>query len=199
MAAIAALAVADGRAAVVPDASRPEASALDLTSVRNRSWRDSEDIRGETGDDFIALTALDSPWFERKWARPGRDRAIRDITIRHVKGRTNQCALIRILSHFGQPIHHVTITDVVEDSVPGRHNQTQMAVRIGDRLPAYYGNDERNVQRFGDIHDIQVDGLTTRALSAVHTDDGVRNLTVRNVRLFGDARGDGVLRAPCDT
>ena len=41
--------------------------------------------------------------------------------------------------------------------------------------------------RFGDIHDIQVDGLTTRALSAVHTDDGVRNLTVRNVRLFGDA------------
>lgn len=146
-----------------------------------------EDIRGETGDDFIALTALDSPWFERKWARPGRDRAIRDITIRHVKGRTNQCALIRILSHFGQPIHHVTIADVVEDSVPGRHNQTQMAVRIGDRLPAYYANDERNAQRFGDIHDIQVDGLTTRALSAVHTDDGVRNLTVRNVRLFGDA------------
>ena len=158
-----------------------------------------EDIRGETGDDFIALTALDSPWFERKWARPGRDRAIRDISIRHVKGRTNQCALIRILSHFGQPIHHVTIADVVEDSVPGRHNQTQMAVRIGDRLPAYYANDERNAQRFGDIHDIQVDGLTTRALSAVHTDDGIRNLTVRNVLLFGDARGDGVLRAPCDT
>ena len=156
-------------------------------------------VRGETGDDFIALTALDSPWFERKWARPGRDRAIRDITIRHVKGRTNQCALIRILSHFGQPIYHVTITDVVEDSVPGRHNQTQMAVRIGDRLPAYYANDERNAQRFGDIHDIQVDGLTTRALSAVHTDDGVRNLTVRNVRLFGDARGDGVLLTPCDT
>lgn len=146
-----------------------------------------ENIRGETGDDFIALTALDSPWFERRWARPGCDRAIRDIAIRHVKGRTNQCALIRLLSHFGQPIHHVTIEDVVEDSVPGRHNQSQMAVRIGDRLPAYYGDDARNAQRFGDIHDIRIDGLATRALSAVHTDDGVRNLTVRNVRLFGDA------------
>jgi len=147
-----------------------------------------EDITGETGDDLIALTALNAPPFEGKYARADRPRDISNITIRRVKGRTNQCALIRLLSHFGQPIHHVAISDVVEDSVPGVHNQTQMAIRIGDRFPDYYRKDEaKNAQRFGDISDVTIDGLVTRALTAVHTDDGIRNLAVRNVRLFGDA------------
>ncbi len=139
------------------------------------------DIRGETGDDMIALTALSEPS-----CRPGRERDIRNISIRRVRGRTNQCALIRLLSHFGQPVHDIDIEDVVEDSVPGRDNQTQMAIRIGDRLPGYYKRDPANAQKFGDIRDIRINGLMTRALTAVHTDDSVKNLSVRNVRLFGD-------------
>ena len=38
------------------------------------------------------------------------------------------------------------------------------------------------------MYNITIDGLVTRALSAVQTADSVRNLTVRNVRLFGDAQ-----------
>lgn len=139
------------------------------------------DIRGETGDDMIALTAL-----EEESCRPGHERDIRNISIRRVRGRTNQCALIRLLSHFGQAVHDIDIEDIVEDSVPGQHNQTQMAVRIGDRIPPYYRHDPANAQRFGDIRDIRVNGLVTRALTAVHTDDSVKNMSVRNVRLFGD-------------
>ena len=146
-----------------------------------------EDITGETGDDLIALTALNSPYFEQRHARADRPRGIRDVTIRRVKGRTNQCALIRLLSHFGQKIERIRIFDVTEDSVPGRHNQTQMAIRIGDRFEWYYGRDERNAQRFGDICDVTVDGLVTRALTAVVTDDSIDRLTVRNVRLVADA------------
>lgn len=142
-------------------------------------------ISGETGDDMIALTALRGH-LEKNFCRPGHERDIRNVAIRHVRGRTNQCALIRLLSHYGQPVHDIDIEDIVEDSAPGRHNQTQMALRIGDRLPPYYGRDPANAQRFGDIRDIRVRGLETRALTAVHTDDSVRNLSVRGVRLFGD-------------
>ena len=146
-----------------------------------------EDISGETGDDLIALTALGGTT-GRGSANPRKSCDIRNVRIRRVHGRTNQCALIRLLAHYGQKIHHISIEDVVEDSFPGVHNHTQMAIRIGDRIAPYYGRDEKNAQKFGDISDITIDGLATRALTAVATDDSIRNLTVRNVRLFSDAQ-----------
>ena len=152
------------------------------------------DIRGETGDDMIALTAL-----TEESCRPGHERDIRNISIRRVRGRTNQCAFIRLLSHFGQAVHDIDIEDIVEDSVPGQHNQTQMAVRIGDRYPPYYRRDPANAQKLGDIRDIRVNGLVTRALTAVHTDDSVKNMSVRNVRPTPGPRPSNSTRAPSPT
>ena len=146
-----------------------------------------EDISGETGDDLIALTALGGITGHGS-ANPKKSCDIWNVRIRRIRGRTNQCALIRLLAHYGQKIHDVSIEDVVEDSYPGLHNHTQMAIRIGDRIPAYYHRDIKNAQKFGDISDITIDGLTTRALTAIATDDSIRNLTVRNVRLFSDAQ-----------
>jgi len=146
-----------------------------------------EDISGESGDDLIALTALGGITGHGS-ANPKKSCDIWNVRIRRVRGRTNQCALIRLLAHYGQKIHDIAIEDVVEDSFPGLHNHTQMAIRIGDRIPAYYHRDIKNAQKFGDISDVTIDGLATRALTAVATDDSIRNLTVRNVRLFGDAQ-----------
>jgi len=146
-----------------------------------------EDIYGETGDDLIALTALGGE-FGHGSANPSKSCDIWNVRIRRVRGRTNMCALVRLLAHYGHKVHDISIEDVVEDSFPGVHDHSQMAIRIGDRLAGYYGNDEKNGQKPGDMYNITVDGLVTRALSAVQTADSVRNLTVRNVRLFGDAQ-----------
>ncbi|MDD4537476.1 MAG: glycosyl hydrolase family 28 protein [Lentisphaeria bacterium] len=145
-------------------------------------------ITGETGDDMIALTALRSPFFEQRYTHPGRSLAIHHVLIENVRGVTNQCALIRLLSHFGQQIHDIVIRNVEETGVPGKTNQTQMAIRIGDRIPPYYRRDEANAQQFGDIHDIRIENLTTRALTAIVTADSVKDVFVKGVHLVGDGQ-----------
>ena len=145
-----------------------------------------EDIEGETGDDTVALTALSDKWNKRLFDAGDRSRDIHHVRIRRVRAVTSGCALVRLLCHFGQRIHDIDIRDVEELGGPGETPPTQFAIRIGDRVPPYYDWDERNAQRFGDISDVVVDGLRTRACAAVTTADGVRNLTVRNVTLDRD-------------
>ena len=188
--------------ASVPSANKKIRFFLDRHAIDSRArWRNQdgidlrvgchdfviEDIYGETGDDLIALTALGGE-FGHGSANPSKSCDIWNVRIRRVRGRTNMCALVRLLAHYGHKVHDISIEDVVEDSFPGVHDHSQMAIRIGDRLAGYYGNDEKNGQKPGDMYNITVDGLVTRALSAVQTADSVRNLTVRNVRLFGDAQ-----------
>jgi len=145
-----------------------------------------EDISGETGDDVVAMTALGDKWVKDLYEAGTRSRDIHHIRVRRINAVSVGCSLVRILAHYGQRIHDIDIRDVVEAGGPGATSPAQSAIRIGDRVPPYYGGKEEDAQRFGDISDIFIDGVRTRACTAVQTDDGIRNLTVRNVTLDRD-------------
>lgn len=145
-----------------------------------------EDISGETGDDVVAMTALSDAWVTKMFDVAGRSRDIHDIRVRRIRATSVGCSLVRILSHFGQRIYNIDIRDIVEMGGPGETSPAQSAIRIGDRVPPYYRYKEENAQRFGDVSDIFIDGVRTRACAAIHTDDGIKNLTVKNVTLDRD-------------
>ena len=147
---------------------------------------DIEDISGETGDDVVAMTALGDAWLQELYDAGTRSRDIHHIRVRRINAVSAGCSLVRLLSHYGQRIHDIDICDVVESGGPGETSLAQSAIRIGDRVPPYYRWKEENAQRFGDVSDIFIENVRTRACAAIHTDDGVRNLAVRNVTVDRD-------------
>ena len=146
------------------------------------------EISGETGDDLIALTALKSEYFEVRQHVAGLSTDIHDIVIEGVRGVTNMCALIRLLNHFGHRIYNIVIRDILEISRPGIENKTQMAIRIGDTCTAYYRNDPELRLRHGEIFNIHIENLFTRALTAIITCGSIKNLTARNIHLLEDGQ-----------
>jgi len=145
-------------------------------------------ISGEVGDDLIALTALQSPAFEKKYTVEGKATDIHDILIHDIRGITNMCAIIRLLNHFGHRIYNITMRDIVESSCPGIENKTQMAIRIGDTVTGYYRNDQANQIKHGEIFNIHIENLYTRALTAIITCGTIKNLTARNIHLLEDGQ-----------
>ncbi|MGI5868271.1 MAG: glycosyl hydrolase family 28 protein [Kiritimatiellia bacterium] len=145
-------------------------------------------ISGETGDDLIALTALKSEHFEVKQRVDGLSTDIHDIAIEDVRGVTNMCAIIRLLNHFGHRIYNVVMRDIFEISRPGFENKTQMAIRIGDTCTVYYRNDPECRLRHGEIFNIHIENLFTRALTAIITCGSIKNLTARNIHLLEDGQ-----------
>lgn len=73
-----------------------------------------ENITGETGDDVVALTALD-PDIECVY---GKDCNIHDVVIRNVRAFCNECAIVRLLNHHRRKLYNITIDGIVDTSVP---------------------------------------------------------------------------------
>lgn len=73
-----------------------------------------ENITGETGDDVVALTALD-PDIECVY---GKDCNIHDVFIRNVRAFCNECAIVRLLNHHRRKLYNITIDGIVDTSVP---------------------------------------------------------------------------------
>jgi len=145
-------------------------------------------ISGEVGDDLIALTALNGPNFELKECVEGCSTDIHDILIQDIRGITNMCAIIRLLNHFGHKIYNITMRDIVESSRPEIENKTQMAIRIGDTVTGYYRNDQANQIKHGEIFNIHIENLYTRAITAIITCGTIKNFTARNIHLLEDGQ-----------
>lgn len=146
-----------------------------------------ENIEGETGDDFIALTALKGFRKDRSDYVTGADTHIHDVIIRGVRGITSLCAVIRLLAHHGNRIYNVAISDVYDISRYGETAQSQMCLRIGDDNPAYYDFDPALRCRPGDIGSISVRNVHTRARTGVNLTGCVRDLLVDGLYMTGDA------------
>lgn len=145
-----------------------------------------EDIEGETGDDFIALTALMGKNLEEPELTDDPDRDIHDVIIRDIRGRSNLCALIRLLCHRGLKIYNIAMNNLFEMTRPGLEARSQMTLRIGDDADAYYGAPENHVKP-GDMHDITIDNVFSHSLCALNLCGAVRGMTVRNLHLAPDA------------
>lgn len=145
-------------------------------------------ILGEVGDDLVAMTALTFPEFEALNMVDGESTDIHDILIEDIRGITNMCAIVRMLNHFGHRIYNITMRDITEISRPGRENKTQMAIRIGDPIGAYYRDDPAKRVRHGEIFNIHIENLSTRALSAIAICGTIRNFSARNIYLRDDGQ-----------
>ncbi len=145
-----------------------------------------ENLEGEVGDDFVALTALSSPRFEEPERVEGASRDIHDVIIRDIRAVTNLCAVVRLLNHYGQKIYNITMENIYDISRAGLEACTQMVLRLGDDLAVYYRGDPALRAKPGEMYNITVNNVFSRALCAVNACVAVKNLTVRNVHVHTD-------------
>ena len=142
-------------------------------------------ISGEVGDDMIALTALNDEELEQKGTIAGADCDIHDILLEDVRGVSNMCAIVRLLNHYRFKIYNITMRDIFEPGRPGQENKAQTAIRIGDNR--YFRKPSDRV-RHGEIFNLHIENLYTRALTAIFTVVTVKNLTARNIHLLEDGQ-----------
>jgi len=144
-----------------------------------------QNITGETGDDTVALTALMNPESHEYPLRvEGKDSNIHDITIRDIAAVTNMCALVRLLNQFGHQVYNILIDNVRDISTPVSESKTQKVIRIGEYW--YFKGKEENKAKHGDMHDITISNIYSRALSAIHLEMTVKNFHVSNVHVHSD-------------
>lgn len=158
-------------------------------SLRNRDGIDLrigcenitvENIRGMTGDDTIALTALADKDLTGKFLRvEGKPDDIRDITIRNVRAASCGCSLVRLLNADGFRIREITI-DGVEDSGEAI---SDTAIRFGEGNARYSTN---GVRKMGELSDVTVRNVTTSAQYALGFAEPTCNVKVENVRSVGE-------------
>ncbi len=143
-----------------------------------------ENITGETGDDVIALTAL-----SRKGGSDygdivaGKSSYIHHVCIDKVFAFCNFCAIVRLLSQQGNKIHDISISNIFDTS---RYNETarvQMALRIGEDG---YHNAGEDRGKPGDICNVSVSNIHTRAASVIHLEMAVKNFSARDIFIDED-------------
>ena len=139
---------------------------------------DISDIKGDTGDDIIALTSivtLDRPGglegsTEVSAKNLNSDNDIRNVTIRNVSG-TTRCAMIRLLCGENSPVHDVSINGVHDLSTD--EQRTGCALRIGESTSNYCVP--------GTISNISVDDVVSNASKCILALSTLKNSTFRNI------------------
>jgi hypothetical protein len=165
-----------------------------------------ENISGQTGDDMIALSAIDhlaSGQF-KKYDLIVRDVSwdIHDVTIRNVSGSAILHPLITIRNHNGAKMYNIHIENLHDcpmlfPAYEGERERYAM-VHIGDNI---YFRTSRQVM--GDTHDITIKDVYYRnTRSAVLVGGTVKNMYVSNLHgggyassaltVIGDKWGDDV-------
>ncbi len=136
-----------------------------------------ENITGSTGDDTVALTALDG--FENHiFNLEGADPDVHDIIIRNIKTDvTGGHGIIRLLCHDGIKMYNIEVRDVYDTHIDNPEAKKNIgAVRIGD--VDYW---KETPCKVGEMHDIIVDGVTTNTVPleiALH----IPNLILNNIK-----------------
>ena len=138
-----------------------------------------KDCKGQTGDDFIALTGFDSKTAER-YAVEGKSIDISNIVIRDILATSHECTVVALRCDDGVKIHDVTIDTVMnvtesnELSVPnpnlfGFDNNSYETskspyslIRIGQE-----GYTSKEHQAMGDVYGITVRNIHATCNSAV--------------------------------
>lgn len=151
-----------------------------------------ENIRGETGDDLIALTNLlrDGTGISSQMRVKSRKTDIHDISIRNVYGYTTLCAIIRVLAHYGNKIYNINIENIHDTSEVGKHSRSQMIIRIGDEIQHDFkvGTIPENRTKHGEICNIRIKGVYSRALIAVQTATTIKNIHVSDIFVHTDGQ-----------
>lgn len=163
-----------------------------------------ENISGVVGDDAVALTGIRRPTRlppetplpntqeeaaklfanKRKLSMQiggdgvRADDDIHDIVIRnvHAKCRGGH-GIIRLLCQGGVKLHHVDVSNVVDEAAPGEP-RAQATIRIGD---SYNWSAARD--REGDMHHIRVSDVTARGMVGVWIKGALSDSSLRGIRV----------------
>ncbi len=135
-----------------------------------------ENITGSTGDDTVALTALGGTG-DGKFAVAHLPRHIYNVTIRNVSAEvTGGHGIIRLLCHDTIQVHDILIENIYDRSIDTGGKVCQAAIRIGD---VNYFTVKRAEP--GDLKNITVRNVTTRARLAVKTFGEIEGYSEENV------------------
>ena len=120
-----------------------------------------ENIFGTTGDDTVALTALNHiP--ENRFYIPDRCGDIYNVTIKNIKAAcTGGHGIVRLLCHDGLRVHHVLIEDITDRNFEiGKKNHA--AIRIGDQ-----NYSSVSMAKDSDIHHVTVRRVSSDASTVI--------------------------------
>ena len=150
------------------------------------------DIRGTTGDDVIALTAIAQAAPRHAGGELGftevmpddfsrREKDIRNVVIRDVLAYSaGGCKILRLLALGGAEIHGVTVDGIVDTSPDDFHTRT--SVEVG-AAPGITGEPKHpyGEQSECSIGDVTFSDVISNADRAVHIPGGLRNAVIANI------------------
>ncbi|QIF03496.1 hypothetical protein [Roseimicrobium sp. ORNL1] len=149
-----------------------------------------ENIRGTTGDDLVALTAIPGKraagGFESTMVSGTLDRGnslddIHHITLRNIQGYSRGgCHIVRLLNTSGVKMHDILIDGVTDTSPTGR--SCRAALKIGDKSARWGG-----VTPLGDTNHITARNITSRAQYAVLIAGSLSDSSISGVVHYGSA------------
>lgn len=138
-----------------------------------------ENIDALTGDDTVALTALDIGVFPDI----DQDPDIHDIIIRNVRSfQTGECDMIRILARGGTHIYNVLIDGVLDLTDPGTGKRPLAAIRIGDICDYQLRRSE-----LGEMRNFVIRNVSTRGRFGAYIADTLCDSVFDNLKLYADA------------
>lgn len=145
-----------------------------------------KNIYGQTGDDVIALTALNG---KREIAEKveGLSSDIHDVSVKSVFATCVYCAIVRILNHFGNKIYNIVIDDIHEIGECENSPRAQMGIRMGDVVYALSKGKDALIKH-GELFNISISNIFLRSMIGVQFDSTVKNLHVNNMYLLNEAQ-----------
>ena len=152
-----------------------------------------ENVFGQTGDDMIALSAIDTGrkiGFEIDYPLivDGHDWDIHDVTIRNISGAAIRHPLVARRNHNGAKIYNILIENIRDTEKIG-----EVVVDDLERyaIIAIGGNSYAGIRfaEMGDTSDITVrDVIVRNSVRVLALQSVIKNLTVSNVRAYGPCR-----------
>ena len=134
-----------------------------------------ENISGFTQDDTVALTALTG--FEKNVFVEEKPTDICRVFIKNIVSNSANCANIRLTCGDGNKIHDIFIDGMIDTSV-GKPYRASAAIRIDNHR---YGKTKKAAH--GDMCNVSINNISTRAKAAVEVVGTIKNLSVQNIML----------------
>ena len=145
-----------------------------------------ENVSGQTGDDMIALSAIDSPRYGMysTWVE-GLSPDIRNVRIRNIRGAAVGHPLVALRNHNGSKILDVTVEDIEDGpfAVPctGMERKRYAIMRIGNHG---YWNKRRSI--LGETARITVRNVRcSYSEDAIFVNNTLKDSVISNVRCTG--------------
>ena len=161
-----------------------------------------EDIRGQTGDDMIALSAIDTEELCPALIVRGHDSDIHDVLIRNVSGAAIRHPLVALRNHNGAKMYNITIDGIrdTEKIAPVEADDFERYALITLGVNSYA---LKSPAAPGDTYGISISNVEAfHSVRAIRIQSVLSDSTIRNVRAGGVCRSvistgpDGWAKAP---